>query len=287
MPNRKRNQPGIFTHAAQDYSQPMRSRGESIYGTDSDDGNNYDGEAFHSPRRPVASPYSDRDQEWRNRSSFYDEQDRRDFSNYGTGGYYGSTYNQHEEWNERPGGSLNRGDGYRGSDERSNIGRDERYGIGCRYNSDDRYNVGRNYGERREPNEGGRFTSFNSPYGSRQEQSGAHRGKGPRGYQRADDRIRDDVNDRLADDSYLDATEIEVVVLNGEVTLSGTVDSRSDKRRAEDLSESVGGVKNVENRIRVKEIFGDQSRSRGGNDGDTSESPRKRNAGAETSRIYS
>jgi hypothetical protein len=54
-------------------------------------------------------------------------------------------------------------------------------------------------------------------------------------------------------DGYLDATEIEVAVSNAEVTLTGTVQSRSDKRRAEDIAESVSGVSNVENRLRVKE----------------------------------
>lgn len=80
---------------------------------------------------------------------------------------------------------------------------------------------------------------------------GQYKGKGPKNYSRSDDRIKDDVNDRLSDDPFIDATEIEVTVSNGEVTLTGTVDHRSTKRRAEDLAESVSGVKNVENRIRV------------------------------------
>jgi osmotically-inducible protein OsmY len=78
------------------------------------------------------------------------------------------------------------------------------------------------------------------------------RGRGPKNYRRSDERIKEDVNDRLGD-GYLDATEIEVSVSNGEVTLIGTVQTRSDKRRAEDIAESVSGVSNVENRLRVKE----------------------------------
>jgi hypothetical protein len=80
---------------------------------------------------------------------------------------------------------------------------------------------------------------------------GAHRGKGPKGYKRSDERIREDINDRLSDDDNLDASEIEVEIKNGEVTLTGTVTERSDKRRAEDVAESVSGVSNVENRIRI------------------------------------
>ena len=79
-----------------------------------------------------------------------------------------------------------------------------------------------------------------------------HRGRGPKGYRRSDERIKEDVNDRLSDDYSIDASDIEVMVTNTEVTLSGTVDSREDKRRAEDIAESVSGVTNVENRLRVK-----------------------------------
>ena len=78
------------------------------------------------------------------------------------------------------------------------------------------------------------------------------RGRGPKNYKRSDERIKEDVNDRLSD-GYLDATEIEVAVSSGEVTLTGTVQTRRDKRRAEDIAESVSGVTNVENRLRVKE----------------------------------
>ena len=81
--------------------------------------------------------------------------------------------------------------------------------------------------------------------------SGEHKGKGPRGYQRSNERIREDVCDRLSDDDYLDATDIDVKVENNEVILTGTVNNREQKRRAEDLVESISGVRNVENRIKV------------------------------------
>jgi osmotically-inducible protein OsmY len=79
------------------------------------------------------------------------------------------------------------------------------------------------------------------------------RGHGPKGYIRSDERIREDVNDRLTDDGSLDATDIEVDVNDREVTLSGTVNSRFDKRRAEDLAESVSGVTHVQNNIRARQ----------------------------------
>jgi osmotically-inducible protein OsmY len=78
-----------------------------------------------------------------------------------------------------------------------------------------------------------------------------HRGRGPKGYTRSDDRIREDVSDLLSDDWSVDASDIEVSVSNREVTLTGTVSDRSAKRRAEDLAESVSGVQHVQNNLRV------------------------------------
>lgn len=78
----------------------------------------------------------------------------------------------------------------------------------------------------------------------------SHRGKGPRGYQRSDERIKEDVNDRLSDDDYVDASDIDVEVNGSEVTLKGTVATKQEKRRAEDIAERVSGVRNVENRLR-------------------------------------
>lgn len=79
-----------------------------------------------------------------------------------------------------------------------------------------------------------------------------HRGKGPKGFARSDERIHDDIASRLTDDAFVDASEITVVVEKGEVTLSGSVPDRASKRRAEDIAEFVSGVTNVENRLRVK-----------------------------------
>ncbi|HEU4836323.1 MAG TPA: BON domain-containing protein [Pyrinomonadaceae bacterium] len=94
----------------------------------------------------------------------------------------------------------------------------------------------------------------------RMDQQREHRGRGPKGYRRSDERIKEDVNDRLSDDYYVDASEVEVMVTNTEVTLTGTVNSREEKRRAEDIAESVSGVTNVENRLRVKQgRYGDYS----------------------------
>jgi CBS domain-containing protein len=80
---------------------------------------------------------------------------------------------------------------------------------------------------------------------------GEHRGRGPRNYQRSDERIREDVSERLMDDPRVDASEIEVAILNREVTLTGTVRDRNEKRWAEDIAQSVSGVTHVQNNLRV------------------------------------
>jgi osmotically-inducible protein OsmY len=79
-----------------------------------------------------------------------------------------------------------------------------------------------------------------------------HKGKGPRTYQRKDERILEDISDRLCDNPYLDASDVEVNVQAGEVILTGTVENRESKRMAEDISEAVSGVMDVENRLHVK-----------------------------------
>ncbi|MDF1631198.1 BON domain-containing protein [Mycoplana sp. MJR14] len=113
------------------------------------------------------------------------------------------------------------------------------------------------YGERRFGGEGrdrGRDMSWNESGrkgGYSGQARGQFQGRGPKGYERSDSRIREDVCDRLCDDASIDATEIEVSVEKGEITLSGTVESRDQKRRAEDCIEDVSGVKNVQNNLRV------------------------------------
>jgi hypothetical protein len=80
---------------------------------------------------------------------------------------------------------------------------------------------------------------------------GEFTGRGPRGYRRSDERIREDVCQCLTDDDHIDASDIEVTVNDREVTLTGTVSSRMQKRHAEDLIERLPGVRDVINNIRV------------------------------------
>jgi hypothetical protein len=97
----------------------------------------------------------------------------------------------------------------------------------------------------------GHDTSWSGPSSGTWHQGGPFAGRGPKGYQRSDGRIREDVSDRLTDAPDIDASEIEVSVSNGEVTLAGTVRSRQEKRRTEDVTERVTGVRDVHNALRI------------------------------------
>lgn len=94
--------------------------------------------------------------------------------------------------------------------------------------------------------------------------TGPHRGKGPAGYQRSDERIRELVCESLTDDDEIDASHVEVRVSDGEVTLSGTVDDRRAKRAAEDCAYSASGVRDVQNRLCVRGDRASSNPSRAG-----------------------
>jgi len=78
-----------------------------------------------------------------------------------------------------------------------------------------------------------------------------HHGKGPKGYKRADEWIRDDICERLTSHPAIDASLMDVSVDNGRVTLSGEVMDRRMKYLAEDIVDEVSGVKEIHNTIRV------------------------------------
>jgi len=78
-----------------------------------------------------------------------------------------------------------------------------------------------------------------------------YRGMGPKGYKRADERISDEAHERLTDDPWVDATNIMISVSGGEITLSGTVENREAKHRAERAVEDLSGVNHVQNNLRI------------------------------------
>lgn len=102
---------------------------------------------------------------------------------------------------------------------------------------------------------GGGSGSYSGGMGTYYPQRGQFAGRGPKNWQRSDERIKDDVSERLTDHPDIDASEIEVMVKSAEVTLSGTVDHRDAKRLAEDIAQNISGVKDVHNQIRVEKPY--------------------------------
>jgi len=247
------------------YSEPSRqfSRSGALrnYGDyDTSRRGDYDRQSGYSSR-----DYSARDD---------DHYDRENYSNrnygtdYGTAemyrgtvgrgavGSYENDYDrgryEHSEPSTRYSGSGQRGS-YGGSSTSAN-----RYGRGSDYDYQDREYGNRGRGERgwwdRASDE------VMSWFGDEEAERRRHkdeareqnyRGRGPRGYRRSDERISEDINDRLTEHPRLDASDIDVTVSNSEVTLSGTVESRRAKRLAEDILEDISGVSNVQNNLRV------------------------------------
>ena len=80
----------------------------------------------------------------------------------------------------------------------------------------------------------------------------SQRGRGPKGYQRSDERLQEIVCERLTDDPNIDASEISVEVTGQVVRLTGTVYDRTTKYQVEDLVEQCGGVKDIDNQLRVQ-----------------------------------
>src|SRR2546428_9145285 len=81
---------------------------------------------------------------------------------------------------------------------------------------------------------------------------GTYRGRGPRGYVRSPARIYEDLCDRLTDNPFVDASEIEVGIAGTEVTLSGMVNDPIALRQAQAIAEEVAGVTHVHNRLQLR-----------------------------------
>jgi osmotically-inducible protein OsmY len=150
----------------------------------------------------------------------------------------------HRDRDRRPQGMFGyEGEGFmRGGADYDDFAR-RGYGRDGDFSNDRDYNVGHDRPRHDAPPARG-FRDVEAPRQS-------FRGRGPKNYQRSDDRIREDVCERLHLDDDVDASEIEVHVTNATVTLTGTVSDRWAKRRAEDLVEDVSGVQDVQNQLRI------------------------------------
>jgi hypothetical protein len=193
---------------------------------------------WRAPRRPIQGRDPDYEQSrpiGRDAEPYYalhgrdfirsPESSRYDAEDFGAGGADPDFNRRYAEWHDRWHG----GGRYEGAGEY--YGNRPRYGYG-------RYAVaGAVYG---------------APWRGERVEGGRYFGRGPRGYRRSDERIREEINDRLAYDPDLDPTEVEVRVANGIVTLAGVVEDRGAKRLAEDIAETVLGVDDVNNELKVR-----------------------------------
>lgn len=83
-----------------------------------------------------------------------------------------------------------------------------------------------------------------------------HSGKGPKGYIRSDEHIKEDACGALLDSMWVDATDIEVEVHEGIVRLNGKAQDRAQKKAAEACVGNLRGVKDVLNNLTLKENSG-------------------------------
>lgn len=127
--------------------------------------------------------------------------------------------------------------------------------------------AGGGYGSSHQGSQGYRGNEGDMGWQSRGQ--GGFRGVGPRGYTRSDERLCEDINERLTDDDHVDASDISIKVKDGEVTLTGEVRERRLKHYIEDLVERCHGVREIRNQISVSRSHGRrQDSTSSGNNGD-------------------
>ena len=244
-----RNQDDDYGYQSRQQNQDRGGRYESDYGRD--DNRLYSGgygQQNEQGRDRTGNYGNDQFEQGRYGSGYGDGNfdDRNDYdagmgsyrgsqsSGSGQGGRYGRSDSQDYGNNRNGRSTYNRSGGYSSG-----------YGSSARYNQDD----DRGFFDKAGDEVASWFGDDDAERRRRQD----HRGRGPSDYTRSDDRIREDVNDRLTDDWQVDASDISVSVDDGEVTLNGHVDSRTAKRHAEDCVHDVSGVGHVQNNLRVRD----------------------------------
>jgi Predicted periplasmic or secreted lipoprotein len=73
----------------------------------------------------------------------------------------------------------------------------------------------------------------------------------PKGYRRSDERLRDDVYQRLVQAQDVDVSDVSFDVRDGVVTLEGSVPQRHVRFVLEDLVARCPGVRDVHNRMQL------------------------------------
>ncbi|WP_191002370.1 BON domain-containing protein [Cupriavidus pauculus] len=204
-------------------------RSDRRYWTDSgygnDDGGRYGSNYREDARRAFESP------------DFHPQEDRGMLYNLGhrigevLGEWFGSPDDDRTDTDERA---------YSRSDTRQDTRQYTRQSARPDTRADDRY-TGDRWDDRRAEDLGQRF---GKAVGGRR--------TGPRNFQRSDERIRDEICERLTFASGVNVRDVSVDVSKGVVTLNGTVERRAQKYDIEDIADNTFGVTEVENNIRVE-----------------------------------
>lgn len=213
---------------------------------------------YNQPDRPFQDEYSGRD--WDdNRGNRYGLGD----TSQGSGNYGHPDYESRRNFSH---GTGNLGRTYASASYEDDYGND-RYGRHNQYDRDRDYDYDRNkynnyFGRRENDRDWWDRTTdevaswFGDDDAERRRRmdkmNGPHAGKGPKGYVRTDAKIKEDIEDRLYHHSFIDATEIEVKVKDGDVTLTGTVSDKYTRRRVENLIDNVSGVRDVDNNLKIE-----------------------------------
>jgi len=243
-----------------DRAEP-NGRNERNYGGQSYGGQNYGGQSYGGPNYGGQSYRSDANyggQNYRNDGSSGGQdyrhdsgrsQRHRDDSSYGYGQssyrqdrQNQGSYNQGYNYNQGQYGSSGFGGG--ANEDRSWPAHDAGSWRGQQAGNYPGFGQGSGYSG---PGSGGGWSSSQSD----SQQSRSSQRRGPKGYQRSDERLKEDICERLMQNHQIDAGEITVQVQNGKVSLEGTVPERRMKHSIEDLVDQCMGVKDIDNRLRV------------------------------------
>jgi len=217
----------------------------------------------------------------------------RDYG-YGRGGVFGRGTDFDRDYGRNYGWNRDYGSMARGSEYNQDINRGQSFNRGSSFNRGEDFDRDYGYGRGssvRDYNRGSPFNRGRSSFGRDYDYDtgfdfeepvtsytyteiwmipGPETGHGPRGYHRSDTRILEDISDRLMQHGRINASDITVQVANGEVTLAGSVNSRHVKRMVEDVAESVPGVTDVHNQLKVQAqgqqqgMLSDQTRTQQG-----------------------
>jgi osmotically-inducible protein OsmY len=243
----------------QDREQSTRAAhgsGREPHGSPGSGGSTYGAAGYgaFSGEGQFRGPYGGRnrfgDDEWRgsahrHEGERHDDERIRRYAPYEQRGY---GYNEQQRYE-----TTRRGQDAPGGQSYGGYGTSGDYGFGARGEYGESQ-TGRRLPYGQEHSGSGGYTGYGTyggqNAGERVEARGGAR-RGPKGYKRTDERIKDDIYERLVRAEDIDSSDVSVEVSDGKVTLEGTVSERREKHAIEDLVMECFGVQDVENRIRV------------------------------------